>query len=294
MKLFGPKVRPFGTDVPLVEEGEIFATLAERKGSFLFLGRYSLNEVLAVMKKRSFLKDALKRKLWPLDYELDSREYPLQRLQIFYKDKSPENLIVDLKIREAEYPLKVRLGGLNAVLSPKSLVLEWLTLQNPLEEFNDKSIPLPGQLRPGLSLSKKVMDTFIYLARLTRKDCLLAFPAFFHNALLFSRYFRFMNPEKEGEVAAIRKAFSHMPFKHLAWVVHLNCLRRKDGSVYEWRSEEQVYPLNRALKEYFESRDYRERVKAAQRGLEFVVDREGFRKKAEGIPALCGPGGNLL
>ena len=294
MKLFGPKVRPFGSDAPLVEEGEIFATLAERKGSFLFLGRYSLNEVLAVMKKRSFLKDALKRKLWPLDYELDSREYPLQRLQIFYKDKSPENLIVDLKIREAEYPLKVRLGGLNAVLSPKSLVLEWLTLQNPLEEFNDKSIPLPGQMRPGLSLSKKVMDTFIYLARLTRKDCLLAFPAFFHNALLFSRYFRFMNPEKEGEVAAIRKAFSHMPFKQLAWVVHLNCLRRKDGSVYEWRSEEQVYPLNGSLKDYFESRDYRDRVKAAQRGLEFVVDREGFRKKAEGIPALCGPGGNLL
>ena len=287
-------MRPFGADAPLVEEGEIFATLAERKGSFLFLGRYSLNEVLAVMKKRSFLREALKRKLWPLDYELDSREYPLQRLQIFYKDKSPENLIVDLKIREAEYPLKARLGGLNAVLSPRSLVLEWLTLQNPLEEFTEKHPPLPGQARPGLNLSNKIMDTFVYLARLTRKDCLLAFPAFFHNALLFSRYFRFMNPEKEAEVAAVRKAFSHVPFKQLAWVVHLNCLKRKDGSVYEWRSEEQVYPLNRSLKEYFESRDYRDRVKAAQKGLEFVVDREGFRKKAEGIPALCGPGGILL
>jgi hypothetical protein len=294
MKIFGTKVSPFGADAPLVEEGEIFSTLAERRGSFLFLGRYSLNEVLAVMKKKNFLKEALKRKLWPLDYELDSREYPLQRLQIFYKDKSPENLIVDLKIREAEYPLKVRLGGLNAVLSPKSLVLEWLTLQNPLEEFNGMALPLPGQTRPGLSLSKKIMDTFIYLARLTRKDCLLAFPAFFHNALLFSRYFHFMNPEKEGEVAAIRKAFSHMPFKQLAWIVHLNCLKRKDGSIYEWRSEEQVYPLNRALKDYFESRDYKERVKAGQKGLEFVVDREGFRKRAEGIPALCGPGGNLL
>ena len=294
MKLFGSKVRPFGADAPLVEEGEIFATLAERQGSFLFLGRYSLNEVLAVMKKRSFLREALKRKLWPLDYELDSREYPLQRLQIFYKDKSPENLIVDLKIREAEYPLKARLGGLSAVLSPRSLVLEWLTLQNPLEEFTEKHPPLPGQARPGLNLSNKIMDTFVYLARLTHKDCLLAFPAFFHNALLFSRYFRFMNPEKEAEVAAVRKAFSHVPFKQLAWVVHLNCLKRKDGSVYEWRSEEQVYPLNRALKEYFESRDYRDRVKAAQKGLEFVVDREGFRKKAEGIPALCGPGGILL
>lgn len=294
MKLFSAKVKPFGKDVPLVEEGEIFATLAERKGSFLFLGRYSLNEVLAVMRKRNFLKEAVKRNLWPLDYELDSREYPLQRLQIFYRDKSPENLIVDLKIREAEYPLKVRLGGLNAVLSPKSLVLEWLTLQNPLEAFTETHTPLPGQTRPGLSVSKKIMDTFVYLARVTHKDCLVAFPAFFHNALLFSRYFRFLNPEKEGEVAAIRKAFSHMPFKQLAWIVHLNCLRRKDGSPYEWRSEEQVYPLNRALKEYFESRDYRDRLKAAQRGLEFVVDREGFLKKAAEIPALCGLGGNLL
>ncbi len=71
------------------------------------------------MGKRGFLKDALKRKLWPLDYDLDSREYPFQRLQIFYKDKNPDNLIVDLKIREAEYPLKVRIGGLHAVISPQ-------------------------------------------------------------------------------------------------------------------------------------------------------------------------------
>ena len=294
MRLFGSKVKPFGQDGPLVERDEIFGTLAERKGSFLFLGRYSLNEVLAVMRKRSFLKDALRRGLWPLDYELDSREYPLQRLQIFYKDKSPENLIVDLKIREAEYPLKVRLGGLIGVLSPKSLVLEWLTLQNPREEFTDKHVPLPGQARPGLSLSKKIMDTFVYLARLTHKDCLLAFPAYFHNALLFSRYFRFMSPEKEGEVAAIRKAFSHMPFKQLAWIVHLNCLKRADGRTYEWKSEEQVYPLNRALKDYFESRDYRDRARAAQKGAEFTVDWDAFRKRSEGLPPLCGPGGNLL
>ncbi len=41
-------------------------------------------------------------------------------------------------------------------------------------------------------------------------------------------------------------------------------------------AEEQVYPLNKALREYFESRDYRDRVKAAQKGLEFIVDRECF------------------
>jgi len=288
MKKRGLRVEPFSPGVPLVGEKEIFSVLAESKGSSLFLGRYSLNEVFAVMQKKNFIKDAAKKGLWPLDYELDSREYPLQRLQIFYKDKSPENQIVDLKIREAEYPLKMRLEGLQAVLSPKSLILEWLTLQNPLDTFTENTIPLPGQTHPGLNLSKKIIDIFIYLARLTHRDCILAFPAYFHNALLFSRYFRFMTPEKEGEVFAIRKAFSHMPFKQLAWIVHLNCLKRGDGSIYEWRSEEQILPLNRALRDHFESRDYRDRARAAQKGLAFAVDREAFRARAREIPALCG------
>ncbi len=288
MKKRGLRVEPFSPGVPLVGEKEIFSVLAESKGSSLFLGRYSLNEVFAVMQKKNFIKDAAKKGLWPLDYELDSREYPLQRLQIFYKDKSPENQIVDLKIREAEYPLKMRLEGLQAVLSPKSLILEWLTLQNPLDTFTENTIPLPGQTHPGLNLSKKIIDIFIYLARLTHRDCILAFPAYFHNALLFSRYFRFMTPEKEGEVFAIRKAFSHMPFKQLAWIVHLNCLKRGDGSIYEWRSEEQILPLNRALRDHFESRDYRDRARTAQKGLAFAVDREAFRARAREIPALCG------
>ncbi|MHB8095599.1 MAG: hypothetical protein ACYDH0_11730 [Candidatus Aminicenantales bacterium] len=294
MKKNGPKTKPLWQDSPLVEEHEIFATLAERKGSSLFLGRYSLNEVQSVMGKRGLFKEAARKGLWPLAFDLDSREYPFQRLQIFLRDKNPDNLIVDLKIREAEYPLKIRIDGLPAVISPKSLIFEWLTLQNPQLTFSEKLVPLPGQQRPGLSLSKKIMDIFVYLARLTRKDCLLAFPAYFHNALLFSRYFQFINPEKEGEVRAIRKAFSHMPFKHLAWIVHWNCLKRGDGSVYEWKAEEQVYPLNKTLKDHLGSRDYRDRMKAAQRSLEFSVDRECFRAKAGEVPALYGAGENLL
>ena len=294
MKKAGSKIEPFWKDSPLVGEKEIFSSLSDGKGSSLFLGRYSLNEVLTVIRKKNLVKDAMKKDLWPLITQLDSNEFPLQRLRIYYRTKSEENLIVDLKIREAEYPLKARLEGLPAVITPKSLILEWLTLQNPLLTFTEGKAPLPGQTHPGLSLSKKIMDLFIYLARLIRKDCLLAFPAYFHNALLFSRYFHFMNPEKEGEVFSIRKAFSRMPFKQLAWIVHLNCLKRKDGSTYEWVSEEQVYPLNKTLGEIFESRDYRDRVKDVLRASEFFVDWDGFRARASDIPALCGSKENLL
>jgi len=288
MKKSDAKTAPLWRDSPLVEEKEIFAELAERKGSSLFLGRYSLNEVIAVLAKKSFLKEARKRFLWPLAVELNSSEYPLQRLQIFLRDKRAENLIVDFKFKETDFVPKA-VSGMPPPLPPqKSLAFEWLTLQNPLHKFSESFTPFPGQTRPGLSMSKKVMDLFVYLGRLTRKDCLLAFPAYFHNALLFSRYFRFWNPAKEGEVLAIRKTFSHMPLKQLAWIVHLNCLRRADGSTYEWAAEEQLFPMTRPLKEYFDSRDYREASKTSQKALAFSVDWASFGKKSSEIPSFCG------
>jgi hypothetical protein len=282
MKKIRPKTPSLEREAPLVEAGEVFAELAEHKGSSLLLGRYSLNEVVAVLSKRSFLKEARKRFLWPLEFELNSSEYPLQRLQIFFRDKSPDNLIVDFKFKETEFIAA-------PVLPPqKALAFEWLTLQNPVRRFSESFTPLPGQVRPGLNMSKKIMDLFVYLGRLTHKDCLLAFPAYFHNALLFSRYFRFWNPAKEGEVLAIRRVFSHTPLKQLAWIVHLDCLKREDGSAYEWEAEEQLHPLTRDLRDYFGSRAYRDAVRACQDGCRFSIDWPEFDRRAKANPCLCG------
>ena len=288
MKIKRTKATPLWTESPLVEEREIFSDLAVKKGSSLFLGRYSMKEVLAVLDKRSFFKEARKRFLWPLAFELDSSEYPLQRLQIFLREAKPENTIVDIKLKEAEFVPKGALEGLPSMPPQKALAFEWLTLQNPVLKFSEHFTPLPGQALPGLSLGPKVLHLFMYVGRVARKDCLLAYPAYFHNALLFSRYFRFWNPGKEGEVLAIRSLFSHSPLKQLAWVVHLSCLKRGDGTPYEWTAEEQVLPLSRALKAYFDSREYRDAVKTARKNQAFTVDWAEFERKSKDIPALCG------
>jgi len=288
MKKAGGGANPFWKDAPLVDESEIFTELHVKRGSSLFLGRYSLNEVLAVLNKKGFLKEARKRFLWPLAYELDSSDYPLQRLQIFLREAEPENLIVDVKVKECEFVLKETPEGLPVLPPQKALAFEWLTLQNPLVKRGEPFSPLPGQTRPGLSMRSKIMDLFVYLGRLTHKDCLLAFPAFFHNGVLFSRYFHFWNPRKEAEVLAIRRTFSHMPFRQLAWVVHLNCLRRQDGSVYEWQAEEQLFPFTRPLKDHFDSRRYKDAVKTGLESLDFTVDLAEFEAKSQSIPAFCG------
>jgi hypothetical protein len=274
------KTSPFWRDSPLVDEGEIFSSLVETKGTSLFLGRYSMNEVIAALGKKNFLKEASKRRLWPLAFDLDSSQYPLQRLRIFFREKRPESLIVDLKIREGTFVPKERpLSGFPQ--SPLSfLILEWLTLQNPSQEFTSQRPALPGQVHPGLTLGKKVLDIFAYLARLTHKDGVLAFPAYFHNALLFSRYFYFINPEKQAEVCALRKSFPRVSLKHLAWAVHFNCVRQDGHKTYEWKAEEQVYPLRKNLKDYFDSKPYRRRVKNGLKKLAFSIDWEAFAQKA--------------
>jgi hypothetical protein len=261
------------------EEKDIFTDLMGDKGSSLLLGKYSIQEVFSVLKKRNFFKDAQNKGLWPLEYDLDSSEYPLQRFRIFYREKKPENLMVDLKLREAVFRLEKQLAAEISASQFKFLSLDWLTLQDPLLEFSGDLLPLPGQNHPGLKLGKKVLDLFVYLARLNRLDGILAFPAYFHNALLFSRQFIFLNPLKQGEVLAIRKTFRNIPFRQLAWIVHLECIREKSLGLYKWEAEEQVHPLNKILKDYFDSRYYKKRVRESEERRDFSIDWECFEKK---------------
>ena len=197
-------------------------------------------------------------------------------------------MIVDLKIREAVFRPEKKMESLYSLHEHKFLFLEWLTLQNPLLDFSPEKTPLPGQKHPGLNLGKKVLDIFLHLARLTEKDGLLAFPAYFHNALLFSRAFHFLNPEKQGEILAIRSSLLHIPFKQLAWIVYLNCLKDQQGRVYKWKAEEMVFSINRVLKKYFSSRAYKEKVKTTKERLTFDVDWECYNKriKKEGLEKL--------
>ena len=269
----------------LIEEEDLFADLMQKRGTELFLGKYTMAAIQAVLEKKNFIKDAKKKNLWPITFALDSSEFPpLQRLQIFHKEKKQENVIVDLKIRETIFRAKDRLAEATSHSAFSLLFLEWLTLQNPLLEFTPERPALPGQKYPGLKLGKKILDIFAYVAWINNSDGILAFPCYFHNALLFMRVFRFLRPEKRGEVLAIRKAFSRdIPFHRLAWVVHLNCLRDGEGRVYEWKAEEQIYPMNKSLKHYFYSREYREKVREVGQSMRFTVDWELFEKKmAEG------------
>lgn len=270
-----------------IDSEDLFSDLVEKSGSSLFLGKYSIVEVNSVLLKRNFYKEAQKRNLLPVKFHLDSSEFPpLQRFRIFSKSRRPENLVVDLRIKEGLYKLGQEDGAGQGRLSGfpekeyRFLALEWLTLQNPFKDFSKNRYPLPGQDHPGLGLGRKVLNLFTYLARLNRSEGILAFPAYYHNALLFARSFRFVNPVKEGEILAVRKALSKVSFHEMAWIVHLDCLMDGKGRTYEWKAEEQLFPLEKKLKTYFDSAWYKKKVRQTSHELFYTVDWEQFRKKS--------------
>ncbi len=281
-KTYGSKPEGRHESLFMIEEDDIFSDLTDKKGSTLFLGKYTENVVLEIFDKNGFFKKVKKKGLWPLDYDLDSSAFPpLQKLLVFYKTKKPENVIMDLRIKEGAFRFK---NGLSATISNSKfnfLILDWLTFQNPLHRFSREKPPLPGQTYPGLNLGRGTVDIFADLGKLNHNSGLLAFPAFFHIARIFFPRCRFINPQKMGEVLAIWKTFGKMELGKLAWVVHLECLNRDDGTVYKWGSEEMVYPMCKELKKYFLSRPYKRDVKEAMKKHTYTVDWEKFERKFE-------------
>jgi hypothetical protein len=281
MKFFSSKKEEARSPQPFfLEEEDLLGDLTQKKGTSLFLGKFALHEVEKVLRKRGFFKEAKKRGLWPLKFRMDSSAFPpLQRFQIFCKKEDPDLIIVDLKIREGRLHVKEYDTLISPLPESSYLILEWMTLQNPLKQFAPERAPLPGQKYPGLGLGSKVIELFVHLAKVTKNQGILAFPAYFHNAILFSRRFHFLNPYKAGEVDALRTAMPKVPFKDLAWMVHMGCLKDESGNTYEWKSEEQIYPLSQELKKYFDSPAYRNAYKEALKNGKYHVDTYKYLEK---------------
>ncbi len=279
VKIFPYKDVEHSGDAFVLKENDLFGGLSGGKGSSLLLGKYTLAEVKAVLKKRNFYREAEKRGFGPLLLTLAPDEIPsVQRLQIFHRTEEPDHLIVDLKFRESVFKPREHAMDLPLKGEFRLLILEWLTLQNPLKTVSDGRMLLPGQENHGLGIGRKVFELFVYLARISGDKGILAYPAFFHNALLFSHWFRFLKPEKEAEILAIRKTFSDVPFRKLAWIVYLNCLYEQ-GKSYEWKAEEMLCPISRDLKRYFESAAYKNRLKEEAKGRNFRIDWSCYERK---------------
>ncbi len=253
-------------DIQLISEKDVINQLQFTEGSSLFLGKYTLKEMFLIIEKVGLVKKANKIGFAEIKIDLESPDVATQRLTIYNKYKNKNNLIVDLLVSIENFEPHQHNIPFFGPERVKYLTIEWLTLQNPKAKFTDDKRRLPGQKFPGLGIKKELYILFRALGRDLKVDGIQAKPQFFHNAMMYKDYFKFINPEKEGEFRAVYQKFiEELGFYNLSWAVYENCIKygflRK---TYSWKCESQLFPLRKRTIDYFNSKNYKKRVEESR------------------------------
>ena len=191
--------------------------------------------------------------------------------------------IFRIRCRNASHPV-VELVAMVAPLAPETnrfvdagerrfLQVKWLRMQNAQAVVQPGRPLLPGQDFPGLGLGREMMVLLQLICTRLRLDGVVELPERLHNAVLYFRRFRFLDPEMQGMVTAILRDTRQHALFELAWGVELGrLLDRTTGKALRWIATEQILPRTGPVLAHFESVGYRRRAEEAMHKHGFSLD----------------------
>jgi hypothetical protein len=95
---------------------------------------------------------------------------------------------------------------------------------------------------------------------------------------------KFFEPSQQAIMMAILRDLDKNMLFDISWGgITGTILDKKTGRPQLYEPSEQVFPISRRLKEYFESPQYPSRFKEVFKSKEYVLDREAMVKKREEI-----------
>jgi hypothetical protein len=232
---------------------------AWRRGTY-FLGYYSAAGLERGLRAYG-LHDRLAARGWSdLQLELDLRDRSDQRLRLRGSGHGRDRvLLAEVIAHEGTVSLPPLVpGGDGAVPGElQVVVLEWMTLQSPGLPFPPSHPRLPGQRHPGLGVGAEVLELLYRMGLRLGKDALIAFPAYYHTAVLYRVRFSFVSPEDEGRLLAYCRDLGHLPLAEASWAFELGCVRdRTTGASVRWQGPELCMPLTASVARRFSDPRY--------------------------------------
>jgi hypothetical protein len=150
------------------------------------------------------------------------------------------------------------------------LAVHWLSLQDPRADFAPGRPALPGQTHPGLGIGRTLLSRLLAWAHDWGKDALVNYPAHYHNAVIYSRLFRFLSAQREGRMDALRRDLASLSLTDASWAVEQGrVVEEPGGKVLRWRASEMVAPITRVLKTYMKSDEYEAAATAASDAIRY-------------------------
>ena len=234
-----------GEEPPLTEE-LLADPSAQARGSGRFLGIYSAEGLLTVLRAHGLLDALAARGLAHVGVELDLRD-PFEHAVRLY-DGAPARRVGEL------VAARRRVDRLGAVELPDVEVVDirWLAIENPDAA---EGTALPGQERPGLGLGRAVIDMALAGAAHLGFAAVLATPAHYHLAWMYHPWCRPLDPADEGALLALERATRPRSRRNASWVIARGEVSR-DGAPWHWRGPTMCAPLDARLRAWMTSPDY--------------------------------------
>ena len=256
----------------------------------LFLGYYDQDMIEAKLRQFGITERLETQGFHNITVSIDTRQEDRQRLIICDGELTRANLLAEVALTVGDFmPQTIANPHLcNRVF--RMLYIQWLCLQNPRASFTPQRPALPGQRHPGLKVGAIVAHLFERIASRLELDGIISIPEYIHNAILYSRRFRFFNPVVEGRLKALTRDLKDLPLSTVSFGVETGCvIDANTGQALEGMHEEQVFPRHINFRRYFASRHYQESMASTADQVRYVFDAQRYNQEQplrdDGFPA---------
>jgi len=255
----------------------------------LLLEKYDESEIQRGLKYFGVLDKLAQEGFQDVRLSMDVSDPERARLSLFVDAGGQPNVLGEIDLHSARFALIDERSGHVSDRSQNMLYIQWLRLQNPFKSFTPRRPALPGQHFTGLKIGREVSRLLIYIAEDCGMGGIINLPEFLHAAIIYSWRFRYVSPEAEGLLQALMRDLKGCSLAEASWGMHIGCI--KDTASLKtplWPKEEQVLPLSREWMQYFESREYVDRMHDALDSHHFFFDRDEWQThcplKPDGSP----------
>ncbi len=271
-------------DMSGIDLSDTFDSLQGMSGSNKkFLNRFSEKDLFAVMAKTGLTEHLGNKGFEKIIINTDKDENGINYLKLFWNEKTPENQLIDLRVSESSFvPDKKFFAKGEEVLSYDMIVIEWLSAKNPLAIFDGTRPQLPGQTNPGLGVLTYCFDMLYLMAKQIYKDGFLDIPDHMHNAIMYSKKFKFFDPVHEAIIRAAIRDMKKYSLADISWGVLTNTIidvNKDEPQIYD--PCEQIHYVSKRMKNYFKSRKYTSAFKNFYNKKKFYFDYEEMLKRRD-------------
>jgi len=258
-------------ELPAVELSE--ADIMPGSSTDRFLGLFSEEAIWSGLEQSGIIGGLQSLGFSGLNLCVTHKEFSSHELHMFCGRRCRDNLLIELRLKTGCWPAQpCYISGADHA-GKRVIAVEWLVMQNPTAQFTPERPRLPGQDFPGLGMGRPFLDLLARWSRDAGYVALFNVPEYYHNAAIYSSYFKFLSPFMEGKLRRMQEDLQHEPLAVISYAILLDGLRdRRSNRAIPWRPQWQVKPLCPSISDLFSGTVYQEKVTKAYRSYRFTLD----------------------